>query len=426
MMKFSLSAKTFTTALVQVGKTAPSKLVMPILGMVEIKVSGDRIRLRTTDLEITSIKEIRGNVDLDSAIIDEAGTTLVPYASILRILKALKDHVIECEVIPAVVRKEPDELDAPPSSPEKFRIKLDGADGEYFVSTGDPIDFPEMPEMDRIESRSLVKFGVPGEDLSAMGKVLLTSMSLDQMRPVLCGALVEPEFVVTVNKKPANTGIKFVATNGYRLARFTLTEHSKVKWTQRKTDIGSPKRVIPSNVFKFLTAQMLKKTTAVFTIGNTRGIIHLPEIDFWLEFRLIEGNYPKYDSVIPDLSSQPQKATFDTEKMLEVLDRSKAVANSMSRQVIATFQPDENQIVFKAENTESGSGGQETIKCHSMSGESLEIGWSVDYLISVIGNVKPGRIEGNFRTRNDAAIFIGESRIRGIDLMQLLMPIRLR
>lgn len=417
-MKFKLSAKIFTQALAQVAKTIPRKAAMPSLKYVRIEAKHDRLILITTNLEISTIKQLDGN----DVQVQKEGVILVNHAVLINLMRAIKDYDVTCEIIEVM------------SEVKRFKIKLfnDGIDAEYFIETGDPEGYPELPTLASIEKEARVKFNLRGEDLFAMGNVLLSSITRDTTRPTLTGMLIEPEVIGNAKKNTQTTGIVMVATDGHRLALLTLTQHSAVTWTPSSKELHSNlcSRIIPGDVFEFLTARQVKDAIAYICIGDTRGILNLEESNLKYVFRLIEGNFPKCKSVIPDKKDQKQEVWWDTVNTLEVLARTEIVADNLSRQVTVTLYPEKKQVILEATETEnrfSGyevlQGGQNAIKTENS--VPFKIAFNIHYFMQILKNVKPGTIESYHGTKDSPSLFFGDSGIEGINLMQLLMPIRM-
>ncbi len=132
-----------------------------------------------------------------------------------------------------------------------------------------------------------------------MGQVTIAA-SGDGARPILTGVLFEG----------GEEGLRMVATDSYRLAKRDLggvgiegTGLVPARGLRELTrTIGAPK-----------VAAKLREREAVFS--SDRGLLRL---------RLIDGNFPKYQSLLPD--SYPNQVVLNKDELLDALGRVTLVA----------------------------------------------------------------------------------------------------
>ncbi len=160
-----------------------------------------------------------------------------------------------------------------------------------------PLNAEDFPTQEEVVSDGVE---VDGEALAeAVGQVTIAA-SGDGARPILTGVLFEG----------SEEGLRMVATDSYRLSKRDLPgvglEGSGLVPARGLRElartIGAPK----------VTAQM-REREAVFT--SDRGSLRL---------RLIDGNFPKYQSLLPD--TYPNHVILERDELLEALGRVTLVA----------------------------------------------------------------------------------------------------
>jgi DNA polymerase-3 subunit beta len=160
-----------------------------------------------------------------------------------------------------------------------------------------PLSVEDFPTQEEVISDGVE---VDGEAFAEAIAQVSVAASTDGARPILTGVLFES----------SDEGIRMVATDSYRLAKRDLKgvglEGSALVPARGLRElprtVGAPK----------VTAQ-LRDREAVFS--SDRGILRL---------RLIDGNFPKYRSLLPE--SYPNQVILDREELLEALGRVTLVA----------------------------------------------------------------------------------------------------
>ena len=155
-------------------------------------------------------------------------------------------------------------------------------------------DFPTQEEIvaDGVE--------VDGEELTEAINQVTIAASGDGARPILTGVLFET----------SDEGLRMVATDSYRLAKRDLPG---VGLEGSGLVPARGLRELPRTIGAAKVTAQLKEREAVFT--SDRGSLRL---------RLIDGNFPKYQSLLPE--SYPNQVILDREELLDALGRVTLVA----------------------------------------------------------------------------------------------------
>jgi DNA polymerase-3 subunit beta len=232
------------------------------------EVSGNTLRVTGTDLDVT----VKTSAEVD---VIEEGRAVIPG----RLLAEAVRKMPPGDVTIGVTETEIEILGNGP----RFNLRPLNAD-----------DFPTQEDLitDGVE--------IDGEKLAeAIGQVTIAA-SGDGARPILTGVLFEG----------TETGLRMVATDSYRLAKREVpglgVEGSGLVPARGLREL--PRTIGSAKV----TAQM-REREAVFS--SDKGVLRL---------RLIDGNFPKYQSLLPE--SYPNQMVVDKYELLDALGRVTLVA----------------------------------------------------------------------------------------------------
>jgi DNA polymerase-3 subunit beta len=136
--------------------------------------------------------------------------------------------------------------------------------------------------------------------------------------------------------------------------------------------------------------------------------------------RLINEQYPNYDSVIP--RDNDKSLTISKEQMLATVKRVAIFSSSTTRQIRLQMHPD--KLTIRAEDIDMSSEAKETIACE-YDNEEMEIGFNAKYLADVLGNVDDEEVHFEFSTPNRAGIVKPSEEDENEQMLMLVMPVML-
>ena len=108
---------------------------------------------------------------------------------------------------------------------------------------------------------------------------------------------------------------------------------------------------------------------------------------FELFIRLIEGNYPPFEKIIP--SGFEITGTFDGEEFDNVLKQAMVFAREVSNIVTLEFSNGKMKIVANASSKGNYEG---EINVEMTKGEEVKVSFNAKYLQDFLKNVKPKRV----------------------------------
>lgn len=371
-MKFVVSSTELLSHLNAISKVISSKNTLPILDNYLFQLEDNRLTITASDLESTLITSL----ELDNAEGD--GDIAVPA-------KLLNDTLKEF-----------------PEQPLTFQIDLDTSaidiyseNGKFSIVGQSGEDFPELPELKEEAASSIdVNHHVL---LNGITKTLFATAD-DELRPVMNGIFIEL----------GNDDLTFVASDAHKLVRY--------KRSDAKAEVESsfilPKK--PAALLRSLLPReeydvklQFDQKNAFFTLTNFRLIC-----------RLVEGNYPSYNSVIP--SNNTNKMTVDRQEFYNTIKRVSVFANQASN--LIKLHIDENQLVVSAQDVDFSISAVERLKCH-YEGDEIEIGFKSTFLLEILTNLPSTDVRVELSDPTRAGLLLpAEKDFAEEDILMLLMP----
>jgi len=311
---------------------------LPILSNILIEAIRDEVRLTATDLDI-------GISCLFSAKIEETGSITVPAKKLSDIFRELPGEDIEISV----------------KKNNAIEIK---SEHSYFRLMGIPKDeFPKLPSFKDKEFINL-----PQNIFKRMLEVSSFAMSKDETRYILNGTLVEIK----------EDTIRIVTTDGRRLV---LVEE------ERNFPRGINKRIIiPLKTIYELLRNLSNETD--LKIAFNKNQISFEFNKTTIISRLIEGNFPEYEKVIPK-EIKDNKVKVDKDEFYRAIKRVSLFTNPNSQAIKIDILKD--KMILSKTIPEIGEAKDQVDIDYK--GENLSIGFNPNYLMEVLKVFEKDAIE---------------------------------
>ncbi len=369
-MKFTISQEAFSHILQRHLPVLPARTTLPILNSIKWEAGDGKIRMHSTDLEITLVTET-------SAEVEGEGSVAVPA-------RRLSDIVRELPVEPIVVTAE-----------SNFRVKVQGLTGLYQIAGSDSADFPAVPE------------GGDGKNITISGgmfKKMINrtsfAVSRDDMRPTLCGVFLQA----------LADGFKAVSTDGHRLSKMVDSSFS--------AGDNDFEVIVPVKALDLASKNMSDDDE--IGIGISGNYLKMELNGDLLFSRLIEGKYPLYDNVIP--KGNQNILVANVEALMSAVRRVSIFSNSLTRQIKFTLTAD--KVMVTAEDIETGGEAEEELKV-DYQGDEMDIGYNANYVIDALRKVDTEEVKFLIGNADSACIINPLDGGEEEDFMMLLMPVRL-
>jgi DNA polymerase III subunit beta len=302
----------------------------PLAGLMGPGTDG-KIYLAGTDLEIGIRASITGQVT-------DGGSITIPAKKFAAMIKEMPDSEVHLVTMPE----------------DKISITCGSA---KFKIAGLPADeFP--PLIDEKDNNKKLSFvSMDSNALLMMIQQTSFAASREETRHFLNG----------VHMSLKEKQVKMAATDGKRLAVATANLDSP---TEEKQGI------IPTKAVERLKDILISTVIVKICLDNNRVIFDMGDIT--LVSRLIEGEYPDYEKVIP--VENGIRLTMDTQRLLSIIKRIGTMANPKTPGL--TMETTGDVLKVKASTLEYGEGYEETqIK---KEGDDISIGLNAQYLMDIL------------------------------------------
>lgn len=371
-MKFVVSSADLLNHLQNVSRVISSKNTLPILDNVLFKLEDKKLELTASDLESTFIT----SMDLENTT--ENGSIAIPARLLLDTLKEFPDQPLTFNV-----------------NLNDFKVVISSENGQYDLPGQNGDDFPQLPSL-REESKASLQ--VPAEVLLNGISNTLFATADDELRPVMNGIFMEL----------STNDITFVASDAHKLVRYKRTD------VKSDTDASF---ILPKKPSSLLKNILPKENSNVVVEFDTKNVFfNLSK--YKLVCRLVEGNYPSYNSVIP--TDNPNKVIIDRLKLYNALKRVSVFSNQASN--LVKLQLTGNQMTVSAQDIDFSISAYERIPCQ-YEGDEIEIGFKSVFLIEILQNLGSADVVIELSDPSRAGILLPlEQENVNEDVLMLLMP----
>lgn len=250
-MKIQITQTHLSRALGILSRVASTRTPLPILSNILIRASGGKLELAATNLEVAIVCTVSGKIE-------EEGSVTIPA-------RLLYDFVSQL--------------------PKELTINLVFDDMKLFISAGSysshiqGVSAEEFPALPKISKGTSLK--ISSEKVkSALDKTMLAA-SRDETRPILGGVYFHS----------TEGALYTAATDGYRLAEARLTE--------TKDEINA---VVPASTLQDVLKIVQEVDDDDVTLQFDEGQFGVSVNDIQLISRLVDGQYPAYQQLIPEQS----------------------------------------------------------------------------------------------------------------------------
>ncbi|GEK35070.1 DNA polymerase III subunit beta [Kurthia sibirica] len=376
-MKFSILRDQLLNGLNDVMKAVSSKTTIPILTGIKIDAAEDGIRLTGSDADITIQTFIPVEKDGEQLIsITTTGSIVLQARMFNEIVRKLPTNEVEIEVS------------------DQYQTRIQSGKSDFHLIGLEPNEYPMLPEVSEE-----TQITIPGDLLRSVIRETVFAVSTSESRPVLTG----------VNWQVKEEGLVCVATDSHRLARRIVALENL------PTNVESV--VIPGKSLTELS-KILSDASSPVNIYMTNQQVLFKTEDVLFFSRLLEGNYPDTNRLIPD--SYQTTVKINGKELLQAIDRASLLAREERNNVVRFSTLSGESIEISSNSPEIGKV-EEEIHVQELSGEELRISFSAKYMMDALKS-----LDGQ-----DVIIqFTGAMRpfiIRSIhdnSILQLILPVR--
>ena len=373
-MKFIIKKEDLYNGIKIVESATSARALQPVLMNILIEtVSNTAIRLIATDLDLTIITEV-------DAQVEEDGKITLPSKTLNEIVSKLGNKLITFE-----------------KAPDSSIVNITCQNSKFDIIGISANEFP--PEVYKIETEKEESFGIEIKPLTKAARKAGFAAASYETSNMLSG------IVCDINGQT----LEIASTDGNRLAR--------VREVIKNSDDKARQLIIPSrtmNEFSKISSYIDEDSIKIYT---ERTKIIFKSAKTTLISRLLDGQFPKYNQLIPNES--PKTAVINVSDLTSALERVAIMVNDKTSIVKMEFS--ENNLKLMADTPDSGKSEEQLVINYS--GEDLTIAFNYKYVLEALKNMESDEVKIGLNTGLSATVFRPNNEE---DFVCLIMPVQIR
>ena len=380
-MKLTCTQENLNKALTIIGKIVNRNATLPILNNFLLEADKGRIKLSSTNLEMGINYWIGGKIS-------EEGKITIPTRLFSNFVANLPNQNIKIS-----------------QTGNNLKLSCDNYKTEIKGISAD--DFPLIPKIEGgFEVR--VKKILFKEALIQV----LPSVSMSESRPEITGVLI------SFSRLEKNE-LVLTATDSYRLAEKVVKLNGKSKENNGFPSSEKKSLIVPRNTAQELSRILdngndeelkiiFSESQILFDCGNVNLIS-----------RLIEGQYPDYQQIIP--TKFKSEIIIDSEEFQKAIKISSLFSDLRTNSVFLKTSNEEKILEVKAE---AGEVGKNISKIPIQAkGEEIEIVFNHHYLMDGLNSIKAKEVVVKMNDSGSPAV-MSAANDKDKDFLYLIMPVR--
>jgi len=363
-MEIQLDRDVLLKGLQLVQNIVEPRQTLPILANVLLQAEGETVRITATDLEVGA------RVGVPARVVSSGAITL-SARKLLEIVKELPSSPVEMKV------------------QENSWVALRCAGVGYKLVGLPPADFPVVQASD---SASWVN--IDARVLKGMLAETSFAISHDESRYALNGVFFSFQ----------EGEIRLVATDGHRLALARRPLEGGQGWSG----------IVPRKAVHEIARILGVGESVQVTLSGSQFALKMP--NFLLTSRLIEGQFPNYEQVLP--KGHPTQMTLPKEAVVAALRRVSVLSEERTKPVKVCLST--GALKFTASNPELGEA-EETVPA-DYSGAEVVIGFNSRYLLDALSPIEGEQIVMELKDGTSPGVL---RKVEGSDYICVIMPMRI-
>lgn len=380
-MKFTIKRQAFTTQLANVSRAIPSKATITILTGLKISVTSEGITLIGSDADISIESFLSIEDESLNLSVEEMGSVVLPARLFNDIIKKLPKDDVTIEVN------------------QQFTTTVTSGTATFQIVGVDGNDYPRLPD---IEANK--KIQLPTALFKQMINQTIFAASNQESRPVLTG----------IHLIPTPTHLTAVATDSHRLSKREIP----VQLTEEQLKFNAI--TIPKKTVIELT-RIVEDDQPLFMMVTQQQVIFVVD-NLTIYSRLLEGNYPETDRLIP--ASHQTELVLNANDFHQAIDRASLMSHEGKNNVVQ-LDIDQGTVELSVAGNEVGHVAEE-INYKTLDGEALKISFNPDYMKDALKSFGDIEIKIQFQSAIRPLLLSAatDSEVPNNKLLQLLTPIR--
>jgi len=372
-MTFTTLTETLARAITIAERTSGKSLQLPIVSYLLFEIKKNKLQISSTNLEQSLRYTILGKSDKE-------GSIAIPARMCAQILNSVTEEKIELNIYEETLRFKTD----------VFNASLRGLDAS---------DFPVIPKIEN---------GFSVELSSA-----LLAQAFSAVLPAVSQSDIRPELQGVAFMADSNGGLKFAATDSFRLAEKKISASDVTMHTELPNDFRC---IIPVHAIQEIIR------LAAESSGSVRIKMNQNQIGFYWEeveytSRLLEGNFPVYEGLIP--SNFMTNVTINRKKVIDILKQAGLFASKL-RDVRLEVKVKSGTMHFMSRDSSKGEY-EGTLVVVSANGEDIAISFNYQFLLDALASTLSQEIFMGISAANKPILIKGTE---DPSYIHIVMPIK--
>lgn len=337
-MQFTIERAHLLKSLGHVQSVVEKRGTIAILSNIKIDAKDGGVSLTATDMDLAMVEKC-------AATISSSGSTTVPAHMLYDIVRKLPDGA-QIEIA---------------TSDDGGKVTIRSGQSRFSLGCLPIDDFPVMTDGDLPHS-----FTLKSAECKSLVEKPSFAISTEETRYYLNGIYLH----VSGDKDKV---LRAVATDGHRLARIEVALPAGAD--------GMPGVIVPRKAIHELK-KLIDEGEGDVQISLSDSKIRFVYGNATLVSKLIDGNFPDYERVIPAANEKLMEA--NCKAFAQAVDRVSVISSEKSRAVKLNL--DNGKLSLSAASTEHGSASEEIDVSYSSG--PIEIGFNSRYLLDMLNQIE--------------------------------------
>lgn len=372
-MQFVVERALLLKALSHVQSVVERRGTIAVISHIKLDAKSDSLTLTGTDMDIALMEKIAADVGTP-------GATTVPAHTFYDIVRKLP----EGSQVEIAVR-----------GADSGKVNIRAGSSKFSLSCLPVEDFPVMAE-----GELPYNFTLSAAECQAIVEKPSFAISTEETRYYLNGIYLH------ATGEGADKTLRAVATDGHRLARVEVSLPAGAA--------GMPGIIVPRKTIYELR-KLLEGGGKDVQVALSETKIRLVCGDAVLVSKLIDGNFPDYERVIP--AGNDKIMEVECKRFSQAVDRVSIISSEKSRAI--KFQLESGKLTLSASSPEHGTATEEVEVTYSAS--PIEIGFNSRYLLDMMAQMEGDTVQFNFADSAAPALVRDQGDVSSL---YVIMPMR--
>lgn len=371
-MEFIIKKEDLFNGIKIVERATAMKGLQPVLANILIEsVDKSTLKFTATDLDMTVIATVQAQVE-------EEGKITLPAKKLSDIVSRLSDCLISFK-----------------HNEETNSVNITCKNTKFDIIGISASEFPTVSEVN-IDSANAIDIELKpfAKAIKQAGFAAAGYESNNLLSGVVCDI--------------SENTLEMASTDGNRLARV----REKIENNGKSSQLIIPSKTL--NEFIKMSSFIEEDSVKIYT-DKTKLIIKSENI--MIISRLMEGQYPKYNQLIP--SESPKEAIVNISQLVSSLERVAIMVNE--RTSIIKFEFKDNKLILTADTPDSGASEDEFDIEYGA--EELKIAFNYKYVLESLKNMETTEVKIGLNTALSATVLKPNNED---DYICLIMPVQIR